>query len=78
MTVHYANVPEGGWVLDIADVDGNPIAFGLPLVTGHDLLGQYAYLGIAGELVVQSDADIYAPPTFDNLGTESHLYFVTP
>lgn len=65
-----------GWVLDIASQDADPIVQGLPLVTGTDLLGQYKYLGIPGALVVFTDADLDAVPTYENLGTESHLYFV--
>ena len=66
-----------GWVLDLADVNGNAIVQGIPLVTGTDLLGQYRYLGIGGSLVVNTDAAPNAVPTYDNLGTSSHLYFVT-
>ncbi|NTG86211.1 hypothetical protein G6L15_08635 [Agrobacterium rhizogenes] len=77
LTVRYADVPMGGWLLDIADQAGDDILCGAPLVTGHDLLEQYAYLGIGGQLLVQTDADQDAVPTFDNLGVESHLFFVT-
>lgn len=78
LRVVYADVAEGGWVVDIADVSGNPIVAGIPLVTGHDLLEQYAYLGLGGQLVVATDGDPDAVPTFANLGTTSHLYFITP
>lgn len=66
-----------GWFLDIARVDGTALINGIPLVTGVDLLVQYAYLGIAGKLVVLSDGDPFAAPTFANLGTQAHLYYVT-
>lgn len=75
-TFTYRDAPDGGWILDIADAGGNPIACGLPLVTGHDLLGQLAYLGINGALVVDSDGQPDQVPTFDNLGITSHLYFL--
>jgi hypothetical protein len=75
LTIHWINVGTPGWILDIADQNGNPIANGIPLVTGANLLEQYAYLGIEGQLFVQTDGDIAAPPTFSNLGTTSHLYF---
>jgi len=78
LTVRYTDAPMGGWLLDIADQNGDNILCGAPLVTGHDLLEQYAYLGIDGQLIVQTDADPDAVPTFNNLGVESHLYFVTP
>jgi hypothetical protein len=70
-----------GYFLDIADSQGNAILQGLPLVTGGDLLGQYAHLAIggtvgAGTLTVVSDgADPLVPPTYENLGTASHLYW---
>ncbi len=76
LTVRYADAPMGGWLLDIVDQDGNDILCGAPLVTGHDLLEQYAYLGIGGQLIVQTDADPDAVPTFDSLGVESHLFFL--
>lgn len=66
-----------GWFLDIARVDGTALVSGIPLVTGADLLAQYAYLGIGGALVVVSDGDPDAVPTFDNLGSSAHLYYVT-
>lgn len=72
----YRDVPEGGWVLDIADSAGAPIVAGIPLVTGADLLAQYAHLGIGGSLYVITDADPGAIPTFTNLGSASRLYFV--
>jgi predicted Zn-dependent protease with MMP-like domain len=78
LTVRYADAPEGGWMLDIADQAGNDILNGAPLVTGHDLLEQYDYLGIGGSLAVSTDGDPDAIPTFENLGVQSHLYFTTP
>ena len=41
------------WFLDLADANNNAVLTGIPLVTGLDLLAQYAYLGIGGMLVVQ-------------------------
>jgi hypothetical protein len=76
MTLRW-NVPAAAWMLDIADATGNPMVGSIPLVTGVDLLGQYAHLGFIGQLVVQTDHDPDAVPTFDNLGTTGHLYFVT-
>ena len=73
----YWNQQNGAWGLDIADANDNAILQGIPLVTGCDLLAQYAYLGFGGQLVVQTDNDPDAIPTLDNLGQNSHLYFVT-
>lgn len=68
--------PAQCWMLDIYDRSLNPILLGTPLVTGADLLAQYRYLGIPGELVVQTDSDTLELPTFTNLGAGSHLYFI--
>lgn len=66
----------GGWMLDMADQVGMPIISGIPLVTGSNLLAQYAYLGIGQALVVQTSHDVDAVPTYDNLGAEAHVYAV--
>jgi len=70
------NAPHGAWMLDIAMPSGTLVLGGIPLVTGVDLLGQYAYLGFTEQLVCQSDFDLDAVPTFENLGTQGHLYFL--
>lgn len=77
MTLIWRSAPQGGWILDIADSQGNAAISGIPLVTGADLLAQYSYLGIGGELWVQTDSDAATVPTYDNVGATSHLYFVT-
>lgn len=67
------------WVADLLDATGeNAILCGVALVTGADLLAQFAYLALGGELIVQTDHDTDAVPTFANLGSTGHLYFVTP
>jgi hypothetical protein len=68
--------PANAWTLDIADANGVALVSGIPLVTGVDLLEQYQYLGIAGQLVAQTDGDTFAVPTQANLGTGGRLYFV--
>jgi hypothetical protein len=73
----YIDAPDAGWLLDIDDVNDNPLICGIPLVTGADLLAQYAYLGIGGQLFCTTDGDPSAVPTFANLGVTSHLYFQT-
>jgi hypothetical protein len=65
------------WCIDIADQSNTSLVSGLPLVPGIDILEQYEYLGIGGQLVVSTDYDKLAPPTSSNLGSQSHLYFVT-
>jgi hypothetical protein len=68
--------PLGVWVLDIADLDGHAIVSGIPMITGADLLAQYAYLNFGGLLLAQSDFDWTVPPTFDTLGRFGHLYWI--
>lgn len=77
LRVTYRDAVEAGWILDINDSSGSPLVCGIPLITGADLLGQLQYLGIGGQLWVATDGDPDAVPTFDNLGTLSHLYFIT-
>lgn len=77
LTVKWSASAMGGWFLDIATPEDVPVISGIPLVTGANLLAQYDYLGFTGGLAVQTDFDVYATPTFDNLGQRSHLFFVT-
>lgn len=71
------NSGQGTWHLDIADDNGLPLATGIPLVTGANLLQQFAYLNFGGELwVVTEGSD--ATSTFDGLGTDSHVYWLVP
>lgn len=73
LTVRWLDVDEGGWLLDIQEPENSePIIMGIPLVTGVDLLEQYAYLEFGGQLWVDSEM----PPTLDNLGTDVELIFV--
>lgn len=76
-TVQYRNTAMGGWVLDIGDANNVPIVQGIPLVTGANLLDQYDYLGFVGALWVQTLDNPDAVPTFQNLGTDGLLYYVT-
>jgi hypothetical protein len=68
-----------GWTVDIADTYGAPIVCGIPLVIGADLLAQYEYLALGGIMLVATDGDAHGArvPTFANLGTGSHVYWVT-
>lgn len=72
------DAPTGGWELDILDTNDNPIVGGIPLVTGINLLEQYEYLALGGGLLVETDYDLNAVPTFQNLGVQAHLFFITP
>jgi hypothetical protein len=64
------------WVMDIYDSSSNPVLLGVPLVSGGDLLWQFEYLGIGGQMYAQTSNDTDAPPTFTNLGVTSQLYYV--
>jgi uncharacterized protein DUF6983 len=69
--------PNQAWMLDVADSAGTPVASAIPLITGADLLEQLGYLGIGGQMIVQTDNDTDAVPTLANLGTNGQLYFLT-
>jgi hypothetical protein len=73
----YWNVPAGCWMLDIADVNDDPLANGVALVTGADLLGQLGYLGISGQLYAYCDQDIDQVPGWTDLGITGHIVFMT-
>src|SRR5580700_1111607 len=77
LTLQFRNTVEGGWILDIGVSNNNPIVQGIPLVTGADLLAQYSHLGFKGALWVQTTNDPDEVPTFENLGTDGLLWFVT-
>lgn len=77
MTLHWC-APSTCWVLDLADQSGVALVSGLPLVTGADLLSQLGYLGVGGALVVQTDGGTDNVPTFENLGTNGNVFFLSP
>lgn len=66
------------WVMDLSDANGGDILTGVPFVTGADLFEQFEYLGFGGQLVIQTDHNADAVPTFFNLGSTGHAYFVVP
>lgn len=77
MTIRWCGAM-AAWVLDLDTPEREAVLHGIPLVTGTDLLGQYEYLGIEGQLRVQTLGDLEAIPTFENLGTNGVLFFITP
>jgi hypothetical protein len=77
LAVVWRAAPDAGWVMDIANASsGASVLAGVPLVTGADLLGQHAHLGLGAQLWVQTDGDPDAVPTYSNLGTGARLYLV--
>lgn len=71
------NSAAGCWMLSIADANGVRMASNIPVVTGRDLLEPFRYLGIGGAIVVQTDNDPDAVPTYANLGRDGKVYFFT-
>src|ERR1700751_919902 len=62
------------WILDISDVNNNPLVAGIPLVTGEDMLVQYKYLNFNIALFCFTDGNPGAIPSATNLGVTSHVY----
>ncbi|AUU90272.1 hypothetical protein C2U55_14890 [Enterobacteriaceae bacterium ENNIH3] len=65
------------WYLDLLNADETPVVLALPMITGADLLAQYAYLDLGFALVVGTDITGQENPTKTDLGITSHLYVVT-
>jgi hypothetical protein len=66
-----------GWVVDLMDASGSPVVLDIPLVTGANLLSQYAYLNLGFGLVVVCDDPGQDYPSKTDLGIKSHLLVVT-
>jgi len=78
LTVKWNDSPDAGWEFDITNADTNTILVaGIPIITGADCISGLEYLGIPGFFLADTDGDPNAVPTFDNLGINSNLYFVT-
>jgi hypothetical protein len=79
MTCKWNDAPDGGWIIGFADqLTGVEIVNNIPLICGLDLLSGLEYLGFDGNLVCYTDGDSTAVPTLDNLGTEAHVYYISP
>lgn len=80
LSLNWRAARDAGWILDIADATGTTLVAGIPLVTGADLLAPHKHIEIGGggAMFVSTDGDLDAPPTFDDLGGLSHLYWVDP
>jgi hypothetical protein len=74
----WGDTADGGWFIDMTDIDGVPLLRGLPLTAGEDVLQQVAYLGIPGEIRVQTHGDDLVEPTYANLGANGKVLFITP
>lgn len=75
----YWLVPAECWVIDIMDSIRNPLVCGIPLITGTDLIGQFEYVGIPGQLLVVSDQlPPETVPDFTHLGITGKVYYIIP
>lgn len=69
--------PKNTMTMDLQNDRGEPVISGIPLVTGADLLAQYAYMGLGFKLVVVCDDSTQDYPTKTDLGGRSHLLVST-
>lgn len=77
-TIKWNDAEDAGWEFDLVDaITNESIVAGIPLITGANCLEGLDYLEINGEMIVFTDGNDFAVPTFLNLGTESNLYFLT-
>jgi len=66
------------WVLSVQDAASlEYLISGVALVTGVNLLSQFYYTGITGVLVVYTKGDPDEIPTFESLGNESQVFYIT-
>lgn len=64
------------WIVDVLTPSGRPIVEGIPLVMGCNLLEQFEYLGLGGQLFGLSDhGPAEVVPDFYDLGVNGHVYF---
>lgn len=77
LTCRWNSADEGGWYINLDNAaTGNNILSGVPLVAGADLLAQYEYLNFGGGLIIYTNAEGMTPPTIDNLGDDSNVFFM--
>ena len=67
------------WNLDIFNKTGSAaILTSIPVVANTNLLSPYGYMNFGGSLIAQTDTDLMVAPTYENLGSTGHIYFITP
>ncbi|WP_041866951.1 phage baseplate plug family protein [Sodalis glossinidius] len=64
-----------GWMLDMLNASGAPVITGIPLLSGQDVLAQYAWLKPGGKLIVIADDEQLLGAT--GLGNTAKLYWIT-
>lgn len=78
ITLKWCNAPlGGGWVIDIADANDNPIINGIMMVTGLDLLAPYPQYNFGGQLIAKEHNPLLPGPAYADLGSDGRLFFVT-
>jgi hypothetical protein len=73
----YRDADEAGWSLDL-DGPRDIAIHGMPMLVGVDLLWQYAYFGIPGQLFVRrtnTGPEIFS---YDDMGRNVQLLYVVP
>jgi len=66
------------WVVSIQNANNQAyIVTGVALVTGVNLFMQFYYTGLSGDLVVYTNGNPGALPTFDSLGNETSVFYIT-
>jgi hypothetical protein len=58
------------WVLTVSDRLGNLLLSSIPLITGANVLGQYAYLAIGSMFVINASGVAMDSPDAENLGSD--------
>jgi hypothetical protein len=66
------------WVVSVQDAASlDFLISGVALVTGVNLFSQFYYTGITGALVVYTKGSPDEIPTFNSLGNESQVFYIT-
>ena len=77
VTLVYCPEEQGGWMLQLADADKNPLLSSVPLRLGRDLLEQHQHLGI-GHLYAYVNGLDDGEASYYDLGANLTLYYTTP
>lgn len=75
MTLRY-NRQLPGWILDVDDISGNPLARGIAAVCGVDLVNQLTSLGFPGAIMVQDSTNAQIDLSYDSLGTTGGVFYI--
>lgn len=70
--------PAQAWRMDVSNDAGEALVNGLMLVTGCDIVEQFAYLGFNFKLAAYTDHAPEQVPTFENLGATGHVVAAVP